>query len=223
MLRAGKVLAVFPEGARARGEVRWAKGGAAYLAMVSGAPIVPVAILGTREPGQYRTRYPAWVDRSTLSTAGPLPVALDLLGHAAKRRSRSGLRSYGNASPIMWSRRRRSPGYPCRGHRRSSPPSPPSNQRPPAGRRIPSEANMSDVATAEELQVLPVVAVVGRPNVGKSTLVNRMLGRREAVVQDVPRRSFGTGFPMTPPGMDASSCWSTPVAGHLTPRGWLPE
>jgi GTP-binding protein len=32
----------------------------------------------------------------------------------------------------------------------------------------------------------PVLAVVGRPNVGKSTLVNRFLGRREAVVQDIP-------------------------------------
>jgi GTPase len=40
---------------------------------------------------------------------------------------------------------------------------------------------MSDLAAA-----LPVVAVIGRPNVGKSTLVNRVLGRREAVVEDVP-------------------------------------
>jgi GTP-binding protein len=38
----------------------------------------------------------------------------------------------------------------------------------------------------DESGPLPVVAVVGRPNVGKSTLVNRVLGRREAVVEDVP-------------------------------------
>ncbi|MEJ3403615.1 ribosome biogenesis GTPase Der [Rathayibacter sp. YIM 133350] len=43
-----------------------------------------------------------------------------------------------------------------------------------------------DPDAIQYLPALPVIAIVGRPNVGKSALVNRILGRREAVVEDTP-------------------------------------
>ena len=48
------------------------------------------------------------------------------------------------------------------------------------------DVSESGHASEEQGTALPVVAVVGRPNVGKSSLVNRIIGRREAVVEDVP-------------------------------------
>ena len=48
------------------------------------------------------------------------------------------------------------------------------------------EAELSAMERAAGSAQLPTLAIIGRPNVGKSTLVNRILGRREAVVEDVP-------------------------------------
>ena len=52
VLRDDGVLGVFPEGARGSGELELFHRGAAYLAHVTGAPVVPVILFGTREPGE---------------------------------------------------------------------------------------------------------------------------------------------------------------------------
>jgi len=48
------------------------------------------------------------------------------------------------------------------------------------------ETDLDNYGSETYLPAPPVLAVVGRPNVGKSALVNRILGRREAVVEDKP-------------------------------------
>ncbi len=51
-LRDDKVVAIYPEGTRGPGDAQFVKPGLAYLALCTGAPIVPVAVLGTRDAGQ---------------------------------------------------------------------------------------------------------------------------------------------------------------------------
>jgi GTP-binding protein len=72
-----------------------------------------------------------------------------------------------------------------------------------------------EVDDEEESGPLPVLAVIGRPNVGKSTLVNRILGRREAVVEDRP------GVTRDRVAYDAS--WSGRRFTVLDTGGWEPD
>jgi 1-acyl-sn-glycerol-3-phosphate acyltransferase len=59
VLRDGGVAGLFPESTRGDGEMSVAAPGAAYLAMVTGATVVPVSFLGTRLPGSSSTFPPA--------------------------------------------------------------------------------------------------------------------------------------------------------------------
>lgn len=67
VLAADGVLSIYPEGARGHGDVAMTKGGAAYLALVTGAPVVPVACLGTRR------------DHAPLESTPPRRSRLDLV------------------------------------------------------------------------------------------------------------------------------------------------
>jgi 1-acyl-sn-glycerol-3-phosphate acyltransferase len=82
VLRAGRVLAIFPEGTRGTGSVASVQRGAAWLALRSGAPIVPVACLGTR-PASGRGGLPRL--RARLDVVFGPPLQLGEPGAAAGR------------------------------------------------------------------------------------------------------------------------------------------
>ena len=62
---------------------------------------------------------------------------------------------------------------------------------------------------------VPILAVVGRPNVGKSTLVNRIIGRRAAVVEDRPG--------VTRDRVSYDAIWNGRVFTVVDTGGWDPD
>src|SRR5258708_38209547 len=62
---------------------------------------------------------------------------------------------------------------------------------------------------------LPVVAIVGRPNVGKSTLLNRSVGRREAIVEEKPG--------VTRDRKEVEAEWNGRNFIAVDTGGWLPS
>ena len=73
-LREGQVVGVFPEGARGAGEMTSPRSGAAYLALVTGAPVVPVSFLGTRPRGGHDGALPARGSRLAMTFGQPVAV-----------------------------------------------------------------------------------------------------------------------------------------------------
>ncbi|MCL2543002.1 MAG: 1-acyl-sn-glycerol-3-phosphate acyltransferase [Nocardioidaceae bacterium] len=75
VLEAGGAIGVFPEGTRGSGELETFRPGAAYLAMVSGAPVVPMVFLGSREPGGSSGSLPPRGSRIDMVVGRPFEVA----------------------------------------------------------------------------------------------------------------------------------------------------
>lgn len=91
VLERGGGVGVFPEGNRGRGDVSSARAGTAWLAVHSGAPVVPAAVLGTRRTGEKVGKIPGFRRRLLVEFGPPVPLPdladrpkREAVGHAAE-------------------------------------------------------------------------------------------------------------------------------------------
>jgi 1-acyl-sn-glycerol-3-phosphate acyltransferase len=74
LLERGRAVGIFPEGSRGDGKMREIKAGVAWLAVNSGAPVVPFACLGTRRAGEGASHFPPFRRRLYVSFGPPLDI-----------------------------------------------------------------------------------------------------------------------------------------------------
>lgn len=86
VLRRGGVLGIFPEGSRGDGEFAELRAGLAYFAVRSGAPVVPVAVLGSARPGRLVKGLPPLRSRIDVVFGDPFDA-----GDGSGRRTRAAL------------------------------------------------------------------------------------------------------------------------------------
>ncbi|WSF56685.1 1-acyl-sn-glycerol-3-phosphate acyltransferase [Streptomyces canus] len=87
VLRAGGVLGIFPEGTRGEGDFASLRAGLAYFAVRGGAPVVPVAVLGSSEkPGRLIKGLPPLRSRVDVVFGDPFEA-----GDGSGRRTRKAL------------------------------------------------------------------------------------------------------------------------------------
>lgn len=92
LLTEGRVVGIFPEGTRGRGDVSEVRAGVAWLATQTQAPVVPVAVLGTRRPGDPRGYVPPARAKLHVVIGRPLDLQLEgLTGRAALTRAMEGI------------------------------------------------------------------------------------------------------------------------------------
>lgn len=83
VLRDGGTVGIFPEGHRGAGELERFHRGAAYFALVTGAPVVPVIMIGTREPGGHTSSLP--VRRARIELVFGAPFTLEQMPWPRRR------------------------------------------------------------------------------------------------------------------------------------------
>ena len=186
----GQVLGVFVEGTRQKtGEIGNARAGASMLAMGAGVPVLPVCVRsgeGFGLPG-----FPP----TSIAVGVPLPLSgrrgrARLQGRRRAHRGRAAAprrlparprpgRSSATRAAAMSTDEQRAEEARAAAERRA-------RREPPRARRRRGDPEVERGEAEPTRELAGTVAVVGFPNVGKSTLINRLAGRRETVVHEVP-------------------------------------